>query len=808
MLGSARGHVSGVARFQSARERDQATMSAPLSRHYSAPSAEERQRRANLVAASQARRAAQKLGSSAASTPSLRSYSKRNASEVEALQSQSYGSAVDVDAEQESTAYGAMESEMGSVCGGADAIVAGPESIACSAGQRRAHVHEALFHLLARGGLRKTAACLHREANLPCDVADSDGPVARALAGVMDRRAATAETEQAVHKQHVEKINEDMATQRARMEKLHSVVKGLRGHLENASRGRHEVQVAAAARRNELRAAVAQRRMEIDRLRKLIDVRDTAKAALATQLAAAEENLNKLQRAAPSRGASKEQPSSPHEAATATTGSPFGLFDLLDKDGDGSITREELEEASKVMLAQVTKIRNYLANWDRPGSVARKTAEKCFSEVDVDGDGILQWNNSEVRRYAKEIFGCLGIAVPSWQDAVWYDIYRCCDSDNSMSLELPEALKFVRRCLEATLTSLLQSPLIANMAQEEQPLERHHRRPERAATTGGGDIRVAAEVLAAESWARKQGAVPWSRIVSYRNGAITVDLAEFTGPLQACMSLQPRHRPRIMRAIDSGDHIRSAIRIFRVSDRDRSGALTWNNGEIREFVGTCVKAYGLLPPREELTYRLYCCFDTDRSNSLSPQECAELVDVVLRALCLPDNLRKTANPDAVGHFDRVSEAMPFMALPAMGGGAYITRRADRLRTEPAMPTLPLTLPSSAGYSGSPLPSPSGTASMTTTASREMTHRSMSPGAPLAAATLQVSMPFAAPGSGGPILRTTSPVPLSEMAQVHFLGAPQGTQVLSGTAQSSPLRTPRALSARSMPGAAPAVATMG
>ena len=76
---------------------------------------------------------------------------------------------------------------------------------------------------------------------------------------------------------------------------------------------------------------------------------------------------------------------------------------------------------------------------------------KNFSQVDRDGNGVLQWNNSEIREFAR-LFLRLALkreeVYSRLQDSFWFSLYRSTDvnvdcATSSLCLDSP-LLRFVR----------------------------------------------------------------------------------------------------------------------------------------------------------------------------------------------------------------------------------------------------------------------------------------------------------------------------------------------------------------------------
>merc|ERR1712232_800295 len=138
-------------------------------------------------------------------------------------------------------------------------------------------------------------------------------------------------------------------------------------------------------------------------------------------------------------------------------------------------------------------------------------------------------------------------------------------------------------------------------------------------------------IAVAEAWVRNF--VPQSvKVVTmaYRNA--NLNLNDIATPLISVAQANAKHRQRMIKVIESGVHMRQAMQLYNVCDRDGNGVLTWNVGEIRDYVLAVFRHYTLSPPAEEQIYRVYQRFDADRSYSLDANECLELVDCIFRAL--------------------------------------------------------------------------------------------------------------------------------------------------------------------------------
>jgi hypothetical protein len=72
--------------------------------------------------------------------------------------------------------------------------------------------------------------------------------------------------------------------------------------------------------------------------------------------------------------------------------------------------------------------------------------------------------------------------------------------------------------------------------------------------------------------------------------------------------------------------------MFEMHDKDGNGVLTWNNGEIRDYVIACIRGHHLPVPIEADIYKLYVAFDLDKNACLDTCECVCLADALARAV--------------------------------------------------------------------------------------------------------------------------------------------------------------------------------
>eukprot|EP00930_Biecheleria_cincta_P065366 TRINITY_DN5113_c0_g1_i1.p1 TRINITY_DN5113_c0_g1~~TRINITY_DN5113_c0_g1_i1.p1 ORF type:complete len:242 (-),score=32.64 TRINITY_DN5113_c0_g1_i1:80-805(-) len=131
-----------------------------------------------------------------------------------------------------------------------------------------------------------------------------------------------------------------------------------------------------------------------------------------------------------------------------------------------------------------------------------------------------------------------------------------------------------------------------------------------------------------------------SHVVDYSFRA-PIDLRLLAASVQGFALQNAHHRARMLQVVESGELMKEAYRLFRECDHNGSGALTWNNGETKEFITKVLNNYSMFVPSESQIYEIYKTFDADGSHSLDARECICLADTIVRAIFLELNTKSS-----------------------------------------------------------------------------------------------------------------------------------------------------------------------
>ncbi|CAE7802193.1 unnamed protein product [Symbiodinium sp. CCMP2592] len=211
-------------------------------------------------------------------------------------------------------------------------------------------------------------------------------------------------------------------------------------------------------------------------------------------------------------------------------------------------------------------------------------------------------------------------------------------------------------------------------------------RPDRAASKPlphRADVQLrSGPLVAAEEFLRSYRPQMHLQSLVYPNGT-KVDFTELAPVLRAVAVANSQSAARMLQAIESGSHVRTALQVFRECDADGCGFLTWSNGGIRDFVMAVFTQLGLVPPAEMQTYAAHTLFDMNRTMCLSACDCLCLTDTLLRAIFLfssEDAPTMQAEPAAKVRSSG-SKRSPRPVVPVAEELAEAQAETERLRQE-------------------------------------------------------------------------------------------------------------------------------
>jgi Ca2+-binding EF-hand superfamily protein len=437
---------------------------------------------------------------------------------------------------------------------------------------------EVLINLLELQGLSDTAACLQREAGFRHASSDgSHNPDMVASAAEEDLRIRTeaAASAQAEHRGHLASVSQDLSKQGQQLSGIRDLVSRVRNVANAVSRPSLEEQ----------EEKIKNNAREINELEMICTERDALGRELRIELDSNATTMGDLRR-------------SLEEHEDEETKSRIRLTRLEEE-----VLKLTAELEAPPVATQARKIQNLLAHWYDQDHHLQKMIRQLFLENDRDRDGRLEWNNNEIRNFVHELFHRNSILLPNWQEHVWYEMYRKADVNASYSLELEEAMRFARNCFEAALALVL---------------------------TGQSENSTSATVLG-DFWNKTHMGEPMPRQAMTYSSGVVIDFIEHATVFGTVIAANNAHHVRMVRIIETGEHLKSTMKTYRECDKDGNGRLTWNNGEIRDFITACFKQHGLFPPNEEQIYAMYVKFDKDKNNALDMRECLEMVDALFRS---------------------------------------------------------------------------------------------------------------------------------------------------------------------------------
>jgi len=499
---------------------------------------------------------------------------------------------------------------------------------------------EILLNLLQARGLNDTASCLQREAGVgqpPGSRGNSPGGgsaarkgdaniselVAPATEEALRLRSHAASLAQAEQRRRIASLAQEMSKQGQQMSEVRDLVHRVRNAASSVHRPSLEEQ-EEQIKKNDL---------ELRELEVICSERDALGRKLRVELDRASSEVSELRRTL-------------EEREDEETKARMQLTRLEEEALKLSCELEAVPVAT-----QARKIQALLAAWHDHDGHLQVMVRQLFFDMDRDKDGRLEWNNSEIRDFVRELFHRNGILLPNWQEHVWYEMYRRADVNGAYSLELDEAMRFARSCFEAALALVLTGQ-----------------------SENGTD-----PTAQGEQWARTHmaQAVPVARSAMTYSSGVVIDFLDHSQTFHPVITANTSHRVRMVRLIESGEHLKATMRTYRDCDKDGNGRLTWNNGEIRDFITACFRQHGLSPPNQEQMFAMYSQFDKDKNNALDMRECLEMVDALFRS-CF---VLESASNGGVG----VTTSQPARVLRAPSPGASQPRIAQVRGVSPSQP---------------------------------------------------------------------------------------------------------------------------
>jgi len=224
-----------------------------------------------------------------------------------------------------------------------------------------------------------------------------------------------------------------------------------------------------------------------------------------------------------------------------------------------------------------TKIRELVDAWGND-SIA-STIQGIFRDVDADGDGSLEWNNSEVQNFVKHVFDSHGIPLPDLSESQWYQLYRQFRGEHATRLSTKDAIAFAKFMHEE----------IARKEVDWEHMGSHA--PVLVANERGTYVAVRQEELGNAVPVRHAAlAAKVARCHDWRNNCTQSEAAKAQEKVETWGSSQ------------EGMHA-----LFAAADNDGDAHLDWNHCELRAFTRRAFQALGLPEPLmpEAAWYQIY-----------------------------------------------------------------------------------------------------------------------------------------------------------------------------------------------------------
>eukprot|EP00929_Paragymnodinium_shiwhaense_P117559 TRINITY_DN8832_c0_g1_i2.p1 TRINITY_DN8832_c0_g1~~TRINITY_DN8832_c0_g1_i2.p1 ORF type:complete len:1140 (-),score=297.99 TRINITY_DN8832_c0_g1_i2:148-3567(-) len=237
---------------------------------------------------------------------------------------------------------------------------------------------------------------------------------------------------------------------------------------------------------------------------------------------------------------------------------------------------------------------------------------RAFRHFDASGAGCLPWRGGVMRDFVDEALREIGLRPPEeWQ---LYQAYTVFDADRSMQLTFDESLCFIK----ALCLALLGQYAAEDGRQDDSEVAQ-------------GESGEPQAWIAARTWLKSWSPPPLlpAAVVAYP-GDLRIDSAELSPWLAAISLLNFNHRPRMVRAIETGDLLRLALEVFCTLDEQREGSFAWAGGGVQAFLVDVFKRCELLPPTEGQLYPVLKRFGAGAGGRLDAIGCLCLLDAICR----------------------------------------------------------------------------------------------------------------------------------------------------------------------------------
>lgn len=256
-------------------------------------------------------------------------------------------------------------------------------------------------------------------------------------------------------------------------------------------------------------------------------------------------------------------------------------------------------EACSSLSPEGELLHQALSQWEAPWGAGSACAES-FGVVDRHHDGKIQWSNGEVKEFIQAVLRRIGAESPEWSDLTWYSMYHRSDVDNSLSLDLEEAMQFTRMCLEARLRSLpriLTSPITSPVVESRS---------------------VAAPSLASAFAA----AASQAKVISVDvEASVCGACSELMSPVRSRALIT-----RVLSVVEKDTFREMCADCFRAADGDGDGHLQWGGDEVHGFIRGVFEFHSMRAPTwpDSRWSALYRAMDIDCSRPLPLAEAEAL----------------------------------------------------------------------------------------------------------------------------------------------------------------------------------------